>query len=736
MQLNNHVFDTPVLYCNTIIHTVPITISIELIDKQLHTISISVIHYLYIKLDCTVASHTPTTNIISMSTATSCIPTSTPVTLRKRPLVSLLSKKLGGGAVRIDKLSTAAQQLTNENMIAPDELEQAEHINKKLAGESMTVPSSSINIQSIQPLPQSQFYSDSPTNTVNSSINTNTSTQPCIDSSQPSAIPQTTPIATRSSTLIKPITIQTHTINNTIQPKLNTVTQTTLIKPIQVHATPIKLNTQQQHTINNHTNINIPTHNSSIPPTINNSNPPSTPAQSQPPSRPALRQITNTVQPVHTIQNSAKTLFQQQQSTVQQPSLKKQVLQPVVQAQPQSSTDSKSERRRSLRSYAAKFQQHQSATDKHDGPCTFVLHNNIYHTVKRLGKGGFGCVYLVEYNTQQYALKHIILDRKLPTQCDSLDCEIQRLTQLNNQSHIIQLIDYGYTAVDGVDCMLMILELANIDLHCYMQIANILTVREVIDIWYDMCMSVKQCHDNQVLHLDIKPANFVLTNECMSSDIIESSTKHVKLIDFGISEQLQSNDQTSIYTEANVGTVKYMAPERLLEHKNSKIGPYTDVWSLGCVLYQMIYGYTPYGKEKNLFAMRDAIIHSQVIDYSIPTKIQLSTVEQQMWPSNELLDVIQSCLQFEVKSRPTVDQLLKHPVFNYYQLQDSRESHIYTTMLIKAEQNIIKTKQQLDQLSIYLQQNTSDRYKLIEIISKRWPQLLPHNNINDNQLAV
>lgn len=137
-----------------------------------------------------------------------------------------------------------------------------------------------------------------------------------------------------------------------------------------------------------------------------------------------------------------------------------------------------------------------------------------------------------------------------------------------------------------------------------------LSVNKAVNIAIMICDGIHHAHEKGLIHKDIKPHNILITNNGM-----------VKVADFGIAQAITS--KTITFGDNVVGSVHYISPEQA---KGQPVTPATDIYSLGCVLYEMLTGKIPFDAESPITValkhIHDEPVSPRTLNRNVPPGLE------------------------------------------------------------------------------------------------------------------
>ncbi|XP_049959680.1 serine/threonine-protein kinase fused isoform X2 [Schistocerca serialis cubense] len=249
-----------------------------------------------------------------------------------------------------------------------------------------------------------------------------------------------------------------------------------------------------------------------------------------------------------------------------------------------------------------------------------------YEVLGLIGEGSFGRVFKAKIrNKNEVVALKVIRKRGRPEkELRSLrqECEIQRHL---NHPNIIRMLD----SFETEDEIVVVTEYADKELSEILSKEGYLPEDRARNIACDLVSALYYLHSHRVLHRDLKPQNILIEGNGTA-----------KLCDFGFARSMSAG--THVLTSIK-GTPLYMAPELIEE------SPYdhnADLWSLGCIVYELVAGAPPF--------CTTSILHL----------IRLIRYEAVCWPgfvTPECQSFLQGLLEKDPNKRLTWPQLLYHP---------------------------------------------------------------------------
>jgi len=285
-----------------------------------------------------------------------------------------------------------------------------------------------------------------------------------------------------------------------------------------------------------------------------------------------------------------------------------------------------------------------------------------YDLLQKLGKGAYGIVWKVmdKKTRNVLALKKIFDAFQNSTDAQRTFREIMFLQELDHEN-IIKL--YNVIRADNDKDIYLVFEYMETDLHAVIR-AKILEDIHKQYVMYQTIRCLKYMHSADLLHRDLKPSNILLNSDCL-----------VKVADLGLARSVAMKEEGAIPVMTEyVATRWYRAPEILLGSQKYTKG--VDMWSLGCILGEMIVGkpifpgtstlnqidrimvLTGRPKADDIESIQSPLAATMLETLAIPKSKSL----RDMFPSasEDALDLLSKLLVFNPNKRLSAEKALKH----------------------------------------------------------------------------
>lgn len=212
-----------------------------------------------------------------------------------------------------------------------------------------------------------------------------------------------------------------------------------------------------------------------------------------------------------------------------------------------------------------------------------------YNIQDRIGTGGMGVVYRCSqvFIDKEFAIKTLSVNSMSDDAVQRFQTEAKAAGALNHPN-IVSIHDFGVT---DVGTPYMVLDFVpGRTLHDVLSAQGQLSLETVIDIFIQCSDALAHAHEKGVLHRDVKPSNIVLLHE------EKIGPGSIRILDFGIAKIISNNALTQELTKTGVviGSPLYMSPEQSI---GKKMDARTDIYSLGCVLFECLCGAPPFQGE-------------------------------------------------------------------------------------------------------------------------------------------
>lgn len=241
---------------------------------------------------------------------------------------------------------------------------------------------------------------------------------------------------------------------------------------------------------------------------------------------------------------------------------------------------------------------------------------NRYRLLELIGEGGMALVYKAEDSLLCRAVAVKILRPQYASDAEFVERFHREAKAAASLAHpnVVNIFDVGRE--ESIDYIVMEYIPGN-NLKDVIKQDAPMAVEKALDITRQIGEALHHAHQRNIIHRDIKPHNILVTPE-----------GQIKVTDFGIARAISA----SSFTQAGmvVGSVQYSSPEQV---KGGIVGPQSDIYSLGCVLYELLTGSIPFQGDTSISIamqhLQGSLIPIRELRPDIPASVE-EIVEQAM----------------------------------------------------------------------------------------------------------
>ncbi|XP_076794449.1 G protein-coupled receptor kinase 4 isoform X6 [Arvicanthis niloticus] len=226
---------------------------------------------------------------------------------------------------------------------------------------------------------------------------------------------------------------------------------------------------------------------------------------------------------------------------------------------------------------------------------------STFRQYRVLGKGGFGevCACQVRATGKMYACKKLEKKRIKKRRGETMALNEKRFLEKLHSRFVVSLA-YTYETKDALCLVLTMMNGGDLKYHIY-NLGNP-GFEEPRAVFYaaELCCGLEDLQRERIVNRDLKPENILLDDH-----------GHIRISDLGLAMEVPEGHMV----RGRVGTVGYMAPE-IINHEKYTFSP--DWWGLGCLIYEMIAGHSPFRKYKEKVSREELErrVTNETVEYS------------------------------------------------------------------------------------------------------------------------